>query len=876
MRRLRQAGAALATGLLLLALFAAPLAAQTVPDPLPPEGWLDGGPVPVVLAPPPWATPNQVRDLAAWLQAELDVPVFPVYWDPAATHTGANNVALAATAVRQAIAAGDDGQVDLLGYGSGGLLLRTLLHERLDVARHARHVVLVGTPNQGSFAAYAQVLSYLMQHPGELNRSEMQRAEDWYIRYREAIWEHEPGEKGRAADFFTWLLSEEPGLERQLLQSDLHYPAHPDQRYTRGFHLLASWYAGIYRAWVADHPGGGAPVLACVEPVALPFAPVGLDLVPALQSYRELPDRVELHLGLTTDGHIRRITLPVNPTLLRLNSAPHAARTLRQKWTSIATVRPWPAPEVEAMRVADQQLLLDAGDDGWTEVSRAVMPLVVQADEVYHLKGISATEQMQSAAVRERVARSLQHYFTAERTISLEGSKTGSLQVHRPFAAEPGRQEGHIAVIFEWSEAPANTSGLAGGDAVTPWLQLKADAPTGRIWLYRETTAGGMSIEPRSLPLNESVDTTRLRRLVVLVRDPFLSISYGYAAAAPDLMTWGRSATAFVFDISNSMAWAWEGGPNKLVSVQEAARMLLGLLRQNQRDGAADLVGVAAFAARGETLQPLTADFDQVERAIAGLRLGGGTNIGAGLEHGFALLESSTAAERIIVLLTDGVINRGLSAAAVLETYVPRGLRSGIRIYTVGVGDADHYDEPFLEELAERSGGHYQRADTAFRLENIYLRVQHDSSGDVLQRWEGQVGPGERQPVGQVTVSPHTEVLRVSLNWPGSTVDLLLTDPRGRTVGPGYPGAQFSAVPRPFYVTIQTPIPGDWQVAVYGQDVRPEGDPFEVLVSAEEREAVVMSSMPVLLVALLGLMGLALMGAQVSTSLRQRGPGKAP
>jgi Ca-activated chloride channel family protein len=60
-----------------------------------------------------------------------------------------------------------------------------------------------------------------------------------------------------------------------------------------------------------------------------------------------------------------------------------------------------------------------------------------------------------------------------------------------------------------------------------------------------------------------------------------------------------------------------------------------------------------------------------------------GTAIGNGLATAVARLKDSKAKSRVIILLTDGVNNRGeispLMAAEIAKTY-------GIRVYTIGVG----------------------------------------------------------------------------------------------------------------------------------------------------------------------------------------------
>ena len=117
-----------------------------------------------------------------------------------------------------------------------------------------------------------------------------------------------------------------------------------------------------------------------------------------------------------------------------------------------------------------------------------------------------------------------------------------------------------------------------------------------------------------------------------------------------------------------------------------------------------------------------------------------GTAIGNGLATAVNRLRESDAKSKVIILLTDGVNNRGeigpLMAADIAADM-------GIKVYTVGVGTRGkapypvvdmfgnvsyqmmpvEIDEKTLEEIASHTGGRYFRATDKEKLQSIYNEI---------------------------------------------------------------------------------------------------------------------------------------------------------
>lgn len=297
------------------------------------------------------------------------------------------------------------------------------------------------------------------------------------------------------------------------------------------------------------------------------------------------------------------------------------------------------------------------------------------------------------------------------------------------------------------------------------------------------------------------------------------------------------SATVLLIDVSGSMGDTWQGGI-KLESAKQAARAILNMIEQESEMGEGDhQVAIATFSTKATLNLGLTTDYAAARSVVAGLVPQDRTNIGAGLQVANEALTSAPAgAHQIIILLSDGMTNEGLSPEEILAGPVEVAARAGTCIYTVGFGDPGDLDETLLRRIAEKSGcGMYSYASAPEELERTYIRLRHQSLGTILAEFEGQVAQGETAEIGRVEVPRDQGELHVTLHWPGSDLDLIVTDPRGRQIRPNDPDVVLKEYERLVYLIIRNPLPGPWLLQVFGADV-PEGSLlYHAIISARQR-----------------------------------------
>ena len=187
-------------------------------------------------------------------------------------------------------------------------------------------------------------------------------------------------------------------------------------------------------------------------------------------------------------------------------------------------------------------------------------------------------------------------------------------------------------------------------------------------------------------------------------------------------------------DISTSML-AEDLKPNRVEAAKNVAATFI-----NGRPN--DNIGLVVFAGESFTQCPLTTDHAVLLNLFKDIQCGmieDGTAIGLGIANAVSRIKDSQAISRVIILLTDGVNNRGeiapVTAAEIAQAF-------GIRIYTIGIGTLGEapypvrtpfgiqyqnikveIDEPALKQIASLTGGQYFRATDNASLRQIYQEI---------------------------------------------------------------------------------------------------------------------------------------------------------
>lgn len=255
-----------------------------------------------------------------------------------------------------------------------------------------------------------------------------------------------------------------------------------------------------------------------------------------------------------------------------------------------------------------------------------------------------------------------------------------------------------------------------------------------------------------SLPSLKVPDTTKYAKVpktfrIYLMHVPFLlrlavlTLVVCILARPQSRHTWSDTDVEGIdimlaVDVSTSML-AQDFKPNRVEALKAIAQTFIDK-RPN------DNIGLTMFAGEAYTQCPLTvdhavlmnlynsADCNMASRGI----IDDGTAIGDGIMNSILRLKESVAKSKVIILLTDGVNNRGnispLTSAEIAKKY-------GIRIYTIGIGRNGmapypiptggtvmlpvEIDEQMMNQISKATGGQYFRAQNNSQLDAIYQDI---------------------------------------------------------------------------------------------------------------------------------------------------------
>jgi len=225
---------------------------------------------------------------------------------------------------------------------------------------------------------------------------------------------------------------------------------------------------------------------------------------------------------------------------------------------------------------------------------------------------------------------------------------------------------------------------------------------------------------------------------------------------------------AMLLDISGSML-AEDLKPNRL----DAAKKVIDEFIDGRTS---DKIGLVIFAGESFTQCPLTIDYSVLKGLLKDVKSGmieDGTAIGNAIANGVNRLKDSKSKSKVMILLTDGVNNRGevdpITAAQIAKEF-------GIRIYTVGVGTKGEapypvqtpfgkryqmvpvdIDEGTLQKIATITDGKYFRATSTKKLADIYQQI------DKLEKT-------------RIKVTSYRNATELFYNWAGLGIILLLLE----------------------------------------------------------------------------------------------------
>jgi Ca-activated chloride channel family protein len=232
-------------------------------------------------------------------------------------------------------------------------------------------------------------------------------------------------------------------------------------------------------------------------------------------------------------------------------------------------------------------------------------------------------------------------------------------------------------------------------------------------------------------------------------------------------------------DLSSSMLAEDFQPQNRVEVAKEKTKQFINGRTQDQ-------IGLVSFSGEALTQVPLTMDYAVLQAAVDNLQPGqleDGTAIGTAIATSLSRLKDAAGRSKVIVLLTDGVNNRGTIDP---RTAAKAAAALGVRIYAIGIGTegmapvpvgrgvfglryetrAVELDEPLLEFVAQTTGGRYFRARDAQALQRIYQQIDALEKSPIRAKRYVRYRELYRWPLGAALVALALELALLALRGP--------------------------------------------------------------------------------------------------------------
>jgi hypothetical protein len=259
--------------------------------------------------------------------------------------------------------------------------------------------------------------------------------------------------------------------------------------------------------------------------------------------------------------------------------------------------------------------------------------------------------------------------------------------------------------------------------------------------------------------------------------------------------------------------------PSRLELAKSAAINLIDWSNlQNRVTGVEVMLGLVTFSNEAYHQHSLTFEHEEVEKLIRDMTPLYQTNIGAALNLGISELEANGDPEQtqVVLLLSDGHANVGLTSPEILTTIPPRANSLDITLCTAGFADLEtEVDFVLLEGLADLTDGEYLFTNSGVDLGSFFVACMEAAAGKSLAgRLTGILNAGDFAEAGRVEVEKHTCDLSLALNFEGGEPTVELVDPEGDEVDPQSAGVNYQSTNQVQLLTITDPVPGEWIINI--------------------------------------------------------------
>ena len=187
---------------------------------------------------------------------------------------------------------------------------------------------------------------------------------------------------------------------------------------------------------------------------------------------------------------------------------------------------------------------------------------------------------------------------------------------------------------------------------------------------------------------------------------------------------------AMILDASQSMqAKGFDQANPNLNRFDVVKEIVSDFVQQRKNDN----IGLVVFGAYSFIASPLTYDEHILNRIVSQLQIGMAgkyTALYESLAQGVNLLKMTESKSKIAILLTDGFSTVGVDKIP-LDVALDMAKKEKIKVYPIGIGMPNEYNQKVLVQIAQETGGVAFGASSATQLIEIYKKIDELEKSEI-------------------------------------------------------------------------------------------------------------------------------------------------
>ena len=187
---------------------------------------------------------------------------------------------------------------------------------------------------------------------------------------------------------------------------------------------------------------------------------------------------------------------------------------------------------------------------------------------------------------------------------------------------------------------------------------------------------------------------------------------------------------ALILDASESMQTIGfdENNPN-LARFDVVKSIVSDFIKERKSDN----MGLVVFGAYSFIASPLTYDENILSRIVSQLHVGMAgryTALYEALAQGVNLLKMTKSKSKVAILLTDGYSTPEVDKVP-LDVAIDLAKKEGIKVYPIGIGAPNEYNQRVLVQIAKETGGVAFGASSSAQLKEVYKKIDELEKSEI-------------------------------------------------------------------------------------------------------------------------------------------------